>query len=225
VLVKLVLTKKINGHKNYPGPKQFQSFVPVALPSPSSCLSLSLLACVIVPPIIPSSVVGIGVSSGHQSTCCLPSEPLFTVVEVGAGCQVPSSSCCPHCCVPSIVIWGHCGSCPHLLSSSSPVIVILLLPHHIVPLSSIVLPSLLLVLVFWFLHHPLITPPSSPIVIPSSCIACYRPVVAHLGIPVVSCFHPTRCCSWWQLGVMWSVVVVVGWAWVVLDWLPSLPVV
>ena len=110
---------------------------PIIMPLP--VLWVSLLAC--LSSSLLSRCLGIGVSSGHQSTHCPPCKQLLAVVGVGASCQVPSSSY-PCRCAPLVVVWGCCGSCPVHHPVCPPVIIIVIITCHIViPLSSIILSS------------------------------------------------------------------------------------
>jgi hypothetical protein len=78
---------------------------------------VSLLSCVIIPPIVRRWRWDVLWSSKH-----LLSTLRAVAHSGGGGCQVPSSSHCPRPRAPSIVIWGHCGSCPCSSSSSSPIV-------------------------------------------------------------------------------------------------------
>jgi hypothetical protein len=75
-------------------------FVPVSLPVPSSqCHGCHHCPVLLFPPL---SVVGVGVFSDCQSTCCPPCKQLLAAVEAGAGFLHHA---------PSIVIWGCCSFC------------------------------------------------------------------------------------------------------------------
>jgi hypothetical protein len=97
-----------------------------------------IVACATIPPAVPSSVVGVGVSSGCQSTCCPPCSWWRWVPGVGCLHCAPScchlgsswflslfvvvvvpSRCCPFVlCCPVVQLWPllschHCCCCWH----------------------------------------------------------------------------------------------------------------